>query len=135
MSEQDYKVIEKRIDELDLTLLIVVVPESEIEDKLATLARESGSVSRNFYEDFIISVCVANINKLLYTFNQYINLDAGIKMAEVRKKVYNLVIESNKLFSPEYIYINKNGVLKVDKTGKKSLLLMMYVLLITRCGN
>ena len=121
MSEKDYKVIEKRVDEIDLTLLIVVVPESEIEDKLAVLARESGSVSRNFYEDFVISVCVANINKLLYAFNQYINLGTGFKMSDVRRKIYEFVLEANKLFSPEHIYINKNGVLKVDKTGKREL--------------
>ena len=121
MDEKNYKIIEKRVEEIDLTLLIVAIPEAEVEDLLASLAREKGIISRNFYEDYVISVCVANINKLLYAFNQHLNLGSGLKMADVRRKIYDLVIECNPYFAPKHIFINKNSVLKLDKTGKKKL--------------
>lgn len=117
----DYKVTKFYIKDIDFTVLILVVPEIELEDKLAYLAREKGLVSKNFYDDFIIATCVANINQLLNNLNNQ-NADLA-DIVKIREIVVGEIIKNNPKLDPETIYINSNHVLKLDskKLDKTSL--------------
>jgi len=49
--EGDYKVFKEYIEEADFHVLVIEIPEDEIEDKLAFLARDKGQISKSFFED------------------------------------------------------------------------------------
>ena len=111
----DYKVHKVFIKEAEFEVLILEIPKEEIEDKLTYLAREKGNISRNFYEDFVIAICVANINQLLYHLNQQ-GSDLP-DLLKVREEVVNNILKFNSNFDPEGLVINSNYVVKVDKKG------------------
>ena len=117
MSNTDYKVHRKRIKEADdFEILILEIPRTDLEDKLAYLAREKGQISKVFYEDFIIATCVANINQLLFGLN---NQDATQSdLLKVREEVVKNIIEANPLLNPDDLIINRNHVVKIKDTDK-----------------
>ena len=120
----DYKVHRVFIKEAEFEVLVLEIPANEIEDKLTYLAREKGNISKNFYEDFIIAACVANINQLLYHLNQQ---GADLPdLLKVREEVVAAIIKYNPLFDPAGLVVNNNYVVKValpedkkDKTLRK----------------
>ena len=116
MSDNDdkYEVSKKYLDDIDFHLLVLKIPEDEIEDKLAYLAREKGHISRSFYEDFAIATCIANINQLLFHMNKQ---SAKLDILTVRKKIMEAIIEVNPLLSPDNLIINKNYVVKLKPEG------------------
>ncbi|RLI71555.1 hypothetical protein DRO91_05485, partial [Candidatus Heimdallarchaeota archaeon] len=118
MSNHDdkYEVSKKYLDAIDFHLLVLKIPEDEINDKLAYLAREKGHITRSFYEDFAIATCIANINQLLFHMNKQSSNDLDI--LDVRKKIMEAIIEVNPLLSPDKLIINKNYVVKVKPDGK-----------------
>ena len=111
--EGDYKVFKEYLEEADFHVLILEVPEDEIEDKLAYLARDKGQISRSFFEDYVIATVVANINQLLYHLNQ--QHDAPYDLLKVREELMGVITRINPAVDPSKLILNKNSVIKVKK--------------------
>ena len=118
MSKNDYQVFRVKIPEADdFEVLILQLPQNEIEDKLAYLTKEKGQITKSLYEDYIISTCVANINQLLFSLSNY-EVDTD-ELLKVRTEVVAAIIKYNDLLNPDTLVINKNHVIKIK--GKKLL--------------
>lgn len=112
----DYEVFKRYLNEADFSVLILRIPDDEIEDKLAYLARDKGQISRSFFEDYIIATSVANINQLLYHLNQRLNVPVDLIM--VRVELMTTIVDINPLFDPSKLIVNKNSVIKVNKSNE-----------------
>jgi len=115
MSVSNYKVHKLWVKEADFEVLVLEIPEAEIEDKLAYFARDKGNINRSFYEDFVIATCVANINQLLFHIKQQALLQPNLM--SIRLEIMNGILEINPLFQPDNLVINRNSVVKLK--GKK----------------
>jgi len=108
---ENYKVHKAWIKEVEFEVLIIEIPSSEIEDKLAYFARDKGNITKSFYEDFVIATCVANINQLLYHIKQCV--DINLDMLKIREEVMSEVVKVNPLLDPVNLVINRNSVVKL----------------------
>jgi len=118
MSESNYKVHKEWIKEAEFEILILEIPRDDIEDKLAYLARDKGSITKSFFEDFVIATCVANINQLLFHIKQQ-HIDPP-NLMNVRAEVMGLILAINSTLDPENLVINHNAVVKIkDEDGLK----------------
>lgn len=111
MSLSNYGVYKAWINEADFEVLVLKIPDDELEDKLAYLAREKGIIPQNLYEDFIIATCIANINQLLSHIKQ--QMSAPPDLMEIRKEVVVEVLKINSALEPESLIINRNHVVKL----------------------
>lgn len=111
--EGDYKVFKEYLEEADFHVLILEIPEDEVEDKLTYLARDKGKISRSFFEDYVIATVVANINQLLYHINQ--QMDAPYDLIKIREELMLVIIKINPPMSPDNLILNKNHVVKFKK--------------------
>lgn len=116
----EYKAHNVFLSEVDFEVLILEIPESEIDDKLTHLTSERGQISRSFYEDFIIANCIANINQLLYHINQRVN-SHQIDLMKVREELVQAIYKINPFLEPKNLVINNNYVVKVKKTKTRRL--------------
>lgn len=115
--KDSYKVHEVILSTIDdFQVLILSLPETEINDKLTYLAREKGLISKSFYEDFMIANCVANINALLAYVNQ--NLVGSPNLLDIRAELMEKILEYNPKMSPDNLVTNKNQVVKMKTTKK-----------------
>ena len=114
MSLSNYEIYKAWINEADFEVLILKVPEDELEDKLAYLAREKGIIPKSLYEDFIIANCVANINQLLAHIKQQISNPSNLM--KIRDTIVIEILKVNKLFEPSNLLINRNHVVKLKTT-------------------
>lgn len=115
MSE-DYKVHKAWVEEAEFEILVLEIPQKEIEDKLAYLARDKGSITKSFYEDFVIATCVANINQLLF----YVKQQPGDppSLMKIREEVMQIVLSTNPLLNPDNLIINRNSVIKLKTNNE-----------------
>ena len=113
MPKDEYKIYKKSLEELDFTVLVIAYPAEDVEDKLAYLAKEKGSINKNFFEDFVIAHAIANINQLLSHKNNLL-LDPPDLM-KVREEILDAIYEVNPLFDPKKLVINNNHVIKMRK--------------------
>jgi hypothetical protein len=122
MSDNEYKVHKKWVEEAEFEVLVLELPISDIEDKLAYLARDKGSITKSFFEDFVIATCVANINQLLFHIKQqHINPP---NLMSVREEVMNIVLAVNPALTPENLVINRNAVVKIkDKIAISAIII------------
>ncbi|RLD67351.1 MAG: hypothetical protein DRI98_12695 [Bacteroidetes bacterium] len=117
MSKDSYEVNTVSLGTVEgFEVLVLTLPESELDDKLTYLAREKGKVSRSFYEDFVIANCVANINQLLSYVTQ--NFSESPNLLEIRAELMERILDLNPSLAPDNLIINKNFVVKVKKTKK-----------------
>lgn len=117
MSKDSYEVHPVKLETVeDFEVLVLTLPESELDDKLTYLTREKGKVSRSFYEDFVIANCVANINQLLSYINTH--LAESPDLLTIRAELMDKILELNPVLAPENLIINKNFVIKVKTTKK-----------------
>ena len=70
MGKNNYAVFKKWLETAEFEVLILRIPEEEIEDKLTHLSSEGGNITKSLFEDFVIATCVANVNQLLLHLNQ-----------------------------------------------------------------
>ncbi|MGD9157232.1 MAG: AAA family ATPase [Desulfobacteraceae bacterium] len=117
MSENSYKVTSVFLDSAkNFEILVMTLPEEELNDKLAYLASSKGNISKSYYEDFLITNCVANINQLLsYISNNSYYADNLLK---VRAELLEEIFKYNPTLKPDNLIINKNSVVKVKTTKK-----------------
>ena len=113
-----YEVTRVYIDSALFDLLILELPEDEIEDKLTYLTREKGLIKKSLYDDFIIATFVANINDFLTHLNQK-GADLR-KLNKIRSEITKHIIELNKGLDPTKLVINKNHVVKIGKPTDKN---------------
>ena len=112
----EYTVHKAYIEEVDFEILILGIPEDEVEDKLAFLARDKGHISKSFYEDFILATCIANINMLVAHIKQLTTSPEDT--LKIRERVIKEVLEVNPLLNPDNLIINRNHVVKVRDKDK-----------------
>lgn len=112
-----YKVHKAWIKEADFEILILEIPEAEIEDKLAYFARDKGNVTKSFFEDFIIATCVANINQLLFHIKQSGDKQSP-NLIKMREEVMLEIIKINPSLDPKNLVVNRNSVIKL-KDGEE----------------
>ena len=112
-----YEVTAVKLETVDnFEVLVLTLPENELNDKLTYLTREKGKISRSFYEDFIIANSVANINQLLSYIQQ--NLSESPDLLTIRSELMGKILELNPSLAPDNLVINKNFVVKVKTTKK-----------------
>ena len=119
----EYEVKQVHIKAASYSLLILRIPENEINDKLTWLSREKGLITKSLYNDFLIATCIANISQFLEHLNQkHTNL---AKLNEIRGEVVKEILEINKSLEPKNLVINKNHVLKIrgKRINKNDMLL------------
>lgn len=117
MSKNSYEVHPVKLETVeDFEVLVLTLPENELNDKLTYLTREKGKISRSFYEDFVIANCVGNINQLLSYINR--NLADSPDLLTIRSELMEKILELNPSLAPENLVINKNFVVKVKTTKK-----------------
>lgn len=116
MSLSNYEIYKAWINKADFEILVLKIPEEEIEDKLAYLAREKGIIPESFYEDFIIANCIANINQLLAHIKQQIG--SASDLLKIRNEIVIEILKVNKILEPSNLILNRNYVVKL-KTGNK----------------
>lgn len=117
MSKNSYKVHPVELETADgLEILILTLPENELDDKLTYLSREKGKISRSLYEDFVIAHCVANINQVLAYISQ--SYSESTNLLDIRAEVMKHILKHNPLLDPSNLVINKNHVVKVKTTKR-----------------
>jgi len=108
-----YEVKQVYIETASYNLLILKIPENEIDDKLTYLSREKGLIAKSLYDDFLIATCIANVNPFLQHLNQK-GTDLT-KLNKIREELIEKILEVNKKLNPINLVINKNHVLKLKK--------------------
>jgi len=117
MSKDSYEINAVSLETVEgFEVLVLTLPEADLNDKLTYLAREKGKVTKSFYEDFVIANCVANINQLLSYINQ--NMSGSADLLTVRVELMERILEVNPSLAPENLVVNKNFVVKVKTTKK-----------------
>lgn len=114
MPGENYTVHKYWVEESEFEILILRIPDKEVEDKLAYLARDKGNITKSFYEDFVISTCVANINQLLYHIKQQSANPPNLM--NVRKEIMEAILSINPILEPDNLVINRNSVVKIKQT-------------------
>jgi ATP-dependent Clp protease ATP-binding subunit ClpC len=111
MSNTDYKVHKCWVDGVEFEILVLEIPQEELEDKLAYLARDKGNITRSFYEDFVIATCVANINQLIFHIKQ--QALPTPELLKVREEIMGYIVGYNSNLDPDNLVINRNSVIKI----------------------
>lgn len=114
MSESNYEVHKSWVVEADFEVLVLKIPEGELEDKLAYLAREKGIIPKSLYEDFVIATCIANINQLLSHIRQ--QMSSPPDLMKIRDEIMGEILKVNPPLTPNNLILNRNHVVKL-KTG------------------
>ena len=113
--DNKYEIEQVYINAAAYNLLILRVPENDINDKLTYLSREKGLITKSLYDDFLIATCIANINQFLEHLNQ--RNTSLAKLNKIRGEVIKEILGINKSLEPKNLVINKNHVLKIK--GKR----------------
>jgi len=121
----NYDVFKMYLKITDFQCLILKLPEEELNDKLTILSAQNGNISKSFYEDFVVSNVVANVNQLIYHIRQ--KLVSPQTLIQIRIELINCIIDINPLLDPKNLVINKNFVVKIKendilKEGEKLLI-------------
>ncbi len=113
----NYGVHRKYLKTADYDILVLEIPENELEDKLTYLSSEKGQITKSLFEDFVIATCIANVNQLLFHLNQ--QMIEPPDLLKVRKEIISCILDVNPLLKPEGLLINRNQVVKIKRGRKK----------------
>lgn len=120
MSKNEYKVHNVYCDDIDYEILILEIPETDLEDKLAYFAKDKGNIPKDYYDDYIVATCVANINQVLHKIDtDSVSGSDPIDLVELKTKIVSMVLDKNKGLNYDRVSINKNNVLKIKKKDEK----------------
>lgn len=117
MGKNNYEVHRRYLKTADFEVLVLGIPEEDLEDKLAQLVGEKGQITKSLYEDFMIATCIANVNQMLAHLNQHVVEPP--ELLKIRSELVSAILEVNPLLSPDKLVINKNYVVKPKKGRKK----------------
>lgn len=118
MEESSYKVFKKWIDDIDLEILILEIPEDELEDKLAFTVRDELNMTKDGYFQYIMFMCIANVQQLAYSVQT--SVEDVNEYDKIKEKIVNLIYEINPKLKPENLIINKNSMIKIKKSDELS---------------
>jgi ATP-dependent Clp protease ATP-binding subunit ClpC len=117
MPKDSYKVNAINLKTADnFEVLVLTLPENELNDKLAHLTQERGNITKSLYEDFLLTNCVANINQLIGQVKQ--NFSGTTNLLDIRAELIDNILELNPKLDPNNLVINKNFVVKIMTTKK-----------------
>lgn len=119
MSKKDYNVQPEILKTIDYKILVLTLPETDLEDLLTHFVPERGKISKSLYEDFLIANSVGNLNQFMAHIQSISNSSGELDLIKLRKEVVALIVKHNPSLDPENITINSNKVLKL-KSNKES---------------
>jgi len=117
MSENKHSIHTEVIKTVEYEILVLGLPNSDLEDILTHFVSERGKISKSLYEDFLIANCIANLNQFMAHINSE-TMAGTIDLVKLRKEVTELILGHNKALRPSNIIINKNHVLKLKTSDK-----------------
>lgn len=112
MSTKDYDVNPERLETIDYKILVLTLPEEDLEDLLTHFVSERGSISESLYEDFLIANGIANLNQFMAHI-QSVSLTGELDLVKLRKEIVGLIVKHNPKLDSNNIIINSNKVLKL----------------------
>ena len=114
----NYGVHSEILKTIDYKILVLTLPENEIEDVLTQFVKDRGKISKSLYDDFLIAHCIANLNQFMAHIQAIsVTSPGSIDLVALRQEITDLILKYNPLFEPSNIVINSNKVLKL-KTDK-----------------
>lgn len=113
MADNKYNVHPEMIKSVNYKVLVLGLPDEDLEDLLTHFVIEKGKISRSLYEDFLIGNCIGNLNQFTAHIQAALSTSGELDLIAVRKEVVDVILTYNPLLSPDNIIINKNQVLKV----------------------
>ena len=117
MAKGNYGVHRRFLKTADFEVLILQIPEIDVEDKLAQLTSEKGQITKSLYEDFMIATCIANVNQMLAHLNQ--QMVEPPELLKIRDELIAAILDVNPQLTPDKLLINKNHVVKIKRGRKK----------------
>jgi hypothetical protein len=114
-----YEVIRVHIESMSFDVMILKLPENELDDRLTYLTRDKGLIEKSKFDDFLIATCITNVNAVVeYLQQTKVTLD---QVNAIRLEMVDNIIKVNPLLDPNNMVINKNNVVKISKRNNKSL--------------
>lgn len=107
-----YNVHEEILKTMDYKILVLTLPEKDLEDLLTHFVGERGKISKSLYEDFLIANGIANLNQFMAHI-QSVSFSGDLDLVKLRHEVVGLIIGHNPALAPDNIVINSNKVLKL----------------------
>ena len=126
MSNNDYNAKKFFIKDINFEVVIICLPDNEINDKLTLLTRFGGNITVAMFEDFVIGNFIVNISQLIHHL-QNNNNDNDNDNINLKKILVEKIYECNSNLSPEKLIINKNQVVKIkndDSDDEMSIVLI-----------
>lgn len=118
MANDKYNTQEVFIESAQYKVIVISIPEDEIEDNLIYLAKEHGEIYQSLFYDFLMSKCISNIEDfIVYINNKKFDI---FKINEIRKELIEAIIKFNTKLNPDDLVINHNNVIKLKKPGQKN---------------
>ena len=114
--DEGYKIVKKWVDDLNFEILVLQIPDGDIEDKLTGLAGSQGNIGKEAYYQFLMIQCVANVQQLAHAVQLALK---STEYEKVKLEIVGFILEVNPKLDPEKLVVNKNGVIKLA-AGKKT---------------
>jgi len=111
MGKNNYEIKEYFLDSIPFNLLVLKIPEEELNDKLTYFTDKKGLIPVSLFVDFLIINCVANVNQFLQ-FLSDVGVDVDL-LNKVRKEASDLILLVNDSLCPDNLVLSKNNVVKL----------------------
>ena len=115
MSTENNDLINKYYSEaIDFDVLILELNNiAYVEDKLTFFAKNAGLIQKSLYDDYILYLCVANINQVIHRIEEIKQTNSKLDVKTLRQQLVDAVLSHNPLIDYSNIVDNKNKVLKL----------------------
>jgi hypothetical protein len=113
----DYEMHDVYCELLSFYLVILELPEEDIEDKLVHFAKDEGLISKVLFEDYLLANYVVNISQVLVKLTED-SISEDFNFLDLRTQMVNIVLEKNPSLNYDKLVINKNKVLKIKSRCK-----------------
>jgi hypothetical protein len=116
MEESSYKVFKKWVDDINFEILILEIPENELEDKLAFTVRDEINLTKEGYFQYIMFMCIANVQQLAYSVQT--SIEDVNEYDKIKEKIVEFIYDINPKLRPENLILNKNSIIKIKKSDE-----------------
>jgi len=106
----NYRIVEAPLETAPFTLMIYQIPESDLNDKLSTLAQLRGKISRDNYCNFLIFTCVSNKDTLLQYAKKPPTSHGHLE--ELKEEIMAKILGINPKLSPGNLFIDADRRVK-----------------------
>lgn len=111
MGKNNYEIKEYFLNSIPFNLLVLKIPEEELNDKLTYFTDKKGLIPVSLFVDFLIINCVANVNQFLQ-FLSDMGVDVDL-LNKARKEASDLILLVNDSLRPDNLVLSKNNVVKL----------------------